>query len=282
MASDTSVSGPPTPMGPAEKPSAPPVHILSSPVARIYSVVHPALLLALCAARFEGLVENPTKELLSTLPWLTAIQLSYAVICLPPAGSTSTESSASAAADGKTSPRIPSGPSGGRHGKPSKRKHTNSWVCIWSRLLPATLSLALTFLLATPVLALVLVLFGAPLTTHNSETVLCAAHMAVLSATSLIYVHGTDRGAWNEVWGIARPADAVWGGALGSGLGAWFGAIPIPLDWDRPWQAFPITILVGAYIGYAFGSLLSRTPLLYGKRVQFTAEELGNKEKKTN
>jgi phosphatidylinositol glycan class F len=51
---------------------------------------------------------------------------------------------------------------------------------------------------------------------------------------------------------------------------------------DRPWQAFPITVLVGAYIGYALGSLLSRTPLLYGKRIQFTAEELDNREKKTN
>lgn len=55
--------------------------------------------------------------------------------------------------------------------------------------------------------------------------------MAVLSATALIYAHGLDRAVWNEVWGIARPADAVWGGALGTGLGAWFGAIPIPLDW---------------------------------------------------
>lgn len=55
--------------------------------------------------------------------------------------------------------------------------------------------------------------------------------MAVLSATALIYAHGLDRGVWNEVWGIARPADAVWGSALGTGLGAWFGAIPIPLDW---------------------------------------------------
>jgi phosphatidylinositol glycan class F len=81
------------------------------------------------------------------------------------------------------------------------------------------------------VLAILLVLFGAPLTTHNCETILGAAHMAVLSATALIYTHGLDRSVWNEVWGIARPADAVWGSALGTGLGAWFGAIPIPLDW---------------------------------------------------
>lgn len=55
--------------------------------------------------------------------------------------------------------------------------------------------------------------------------------MAVLSATALIYVHGVDGSVWKEVWGIARPADGVWGGALGTGVGAWFGAVPIPLDW---------------------------------------------------
>lgn len=55
--------------------------------------------------------------------------------------------------------------------------------------------------------------------------------MAFLSASGLVYAHGVDGLVWKEVWGIARPADAVWGGALGTGLGAWFGAIPIPLDW---------------------------------------------------
>lgn len=55
--------------------------------------------------------------------------------------------------------------------------------------------------------------------------------MAVLSATALVYVHGVDTSTWREVWGMARPADAVWGGALGTGVGAWFGAVPIPLDW---------------------------------------------------
>jgi phosphatidylinositol glycan class F len=96
---------------------------------------------------------------------------------------------------------------------------------------PAFLSFALTSLLATPLIAVLLVLFGAPLTTHNAETILCAAHMALLSATGLVYVHGVEASVWKEVWGIARPADAVWGSALGTGLGAWFGAIPIPLDW---------------------------------------------------
>lgn len=132
--------------------------------------------------------------------------------------------------------------------------------------------------------------------------------MAVLTSTALIYVHGVDGSVWKEVWGARRPADAVWGAALGTCVGAWFGAVPIPLDWyfslslslflswvffmldlvwgdngfevnvlicyvcrDRPWQAFPITILVGAYIGYSVGFGLGRT-VLFGKRLKIEEE----------
>ncbi|KAJ5115485.1 hypothetical protein NUU61_001244 [Penicillium alfredii] len=296
MASETasptvnSPSSTPT-QAPVEKPSTPPVNILPSPTARIYSLVHPALLLTLCTLRFEALVADPIRELLADLPWLAFLQITYVLICLPPAGTTPTEASFPAPTDGedkkKTPPRSPSGPGVTlRPGKPGLRRKQlagkHDFAGVWAKLMPAFLSLSLTFLLATPILAVLLVLFGAPLTTHNPETVLCAAHIALLCATALVYVHGVDGYVWKEVWGISRPADAVWGSALGTGLGAWFGAIPIPLDWDRPWQAFPITILVGAYIGYAVGSLLSRTPLLYGKRIQFTPVEDEEGEKKTN
>jgi GPI biosynthesis protein family Pig-F len=77
----------------------------------------------------------------------------------------------------------------------------------------------------------VLVLFGAPFSTHHAETALCAAHMAILSGAGLVYAHGVDVAAWNEVWACACPSDAVWGGAVGTGVGAWLGAVPIPLDW---------------------------------------------------
>lgn len=104
--------------------------------------------------------------------------------------------------------------------------------------------------------------------------------MALLASTALIYVHGVDGAVWREVWAFARPADAVWGGALGTALGAWFGAVPIPLDWDRPWQAFPITILTGAYFGFAVGSVVCRSSWLFGKWLEFTPEQ-DDRDKKT-
>ncbi|GAB1868094.1 hypothetical protein CAJAP_09173 [Camponotus japonicus] len=33
-------------------------------------------------------------------------------------------------------------------------------------------------------------------------------------------------------------------------LGTWLGAIVNPLDWDRPWQAWPIPCIIGALLGY--------------------------------
>ena len=56
---------------------------------------------------------------------------------------------------------------------------------------------------------------------------------------------------WQRVlaWGGGAafvPVDFLWfGGAWGSLAGAWMGAIPIPLDWDRPWQRWPVTCVAG-------------------------------------
>ncbi|RHZ54133.1 PIG-F family protein [Aspergillus thermomutatus] len=273
---------------PVMKPSAPPVNILPTQLARTYSFLHPAALLAILAVRFEALVAEPVAEMLNTLPFLALLQVTYVMICLPPAGSAPSSKTGSDSGSGATSPvgegddkekekrKLPL-----RAGKLSRRKTQSHSAGLSAKLTPALLSLTLTFLLATPVLAILLVLFGVPLTTHNAETVLCAAHMALLASTALIYVHGVDGAVWREVWAFARPADAVWGGALGTALGAWFGAVPIPLDWDRPWQAFPITILTGAYIGFAVGSVVSRSSWLFGRWLEFMPEQDEVEAKKT-
>ena len=38
-------------------------------------------------------------------------------------------------------------------------------------------------------------------------------------------------------------------------IGAWIAIIPIGLDWERPWQVYPLTIAVGSTIGYATARL---------------------------
>jgi hypothetical protein len=43
----------------------------------------------------------------------------------------------------------------------------------------------------------------------------------------------------------------------GTIMGAWLGAIPIPLDWDRWWQRWPITCFVSSTIGAVISMLIS-------------------------
>ncbi|KAL4991893.1 GPI biosynthesis protein family Pig-F-domain-containing protein [Aspergillus falconensis] len=256
---------------PKPQPSQPPVSILPTQFARVYALAHPALLLSLVAYRFPSVIENPISELLGNIPYLVGLQAVYVMGCLPPAGSEKDTPGAGSTEQSKSVKKVASTGALRRRGKPSPGP--SNWsaglVLVAWKLTPALLSLTLTALLATPVLSFLLILFGAPLTTHNALTFLCGAHLALLSAFPLIYTHGVDGSVWREIWGAARPLDAVWGGALGTCLGAWVGAVPIPLDWDRPWQAYPITILTGAYVGYALGMLLGRVKGVFGKRIEF-------------
>jgi phosphatidylinositol glycan class F len=132
-----------------EKPRTPPVNILPSPTAQIYSFVHPALLLTLCAFRFDALTANPARELLNSLPWLLLLQLSYVMICLPPVGTVPSPSSSKVTdmrspvpGDGerKSAPRSPSSRSVAlRPGKPGYRRKQqtgkNVWAGIWAKLM---------------------------------------------------------------------------------------------------------------------------------------------------
>lgn len=123
-------------------------------------------------------------------------------------------------------------------------------------------------ILSVPVLAGLQVLFGAPVTTHIPQTLLSSSHLAFLAVFPLVYVHGSDGERWREIVSVYSLIDEVFGAALGCFLGAWLGAVPIPLDWDREWQKWPVTIVTGAYMGYVVGKLAG-TWLFIGKRIEF-------------
>ena len=55
--------------------------------------------------------------------------------------------------------------------------------------------------------------------------------MALLMFQPLFYVYGVDAVMWREICSAFLPWDGVWGGTVGTMIGAWCGAIPIPLDW---------------------------------------------------
>lgn len=78
-------------------------------------------------------------------------------------------------------------------------------------------------------------------------------------------MRGVDAVAVQAVLGASAPLDATFGGLVGAVVGAWLGAVPIPLDWDREWQKWPVTVVVGTYLGYVLGSRVLGT-VWYGTR----------------
>ncbi|RFU78439.1 cytochrome p450 [Trichoderma arundinaceum] len=124
--------------------------------------------------------------------------------------------------------------------------------------------------ISTPVIHALFILFGAPFLDHALPTLLCAAHFSLLGIFPVIYARGVDSQALIAVAGVSTPLDETLGGLLGAVLGAWLGAVPIPLDWDREWQKWPVTIVCGLYAGSCLGSWLSGT-VFYGKRLGGTA-----------
>ncbi|KZZ87376.1 GPI biosynthesis protein Pig-F [Ascosphaera apis ARSEF 7405] len=233
-----------------------------SPLSRFYAPFHPLLLSSLFAASFPQLVRSPIDTLSASIIPLVALQSLYLVTCLPAAGTASGTSSTALSG------------SSGSDVKERKRHASHSQLTLARRISTSILSLLIPVIVGTPLLYTLTVLFGAPLTTHTLETLLLAAHMSILAGAPLVYVHGMDGGKWAQIVGLSMPWDGVFGGSLGVLVGAWFGAVPIPLDWDRAWQAYPITIITGAYIGYAVFSLLGRCPGIRGKVIRFNDEKV--------
>ena len=95
----------------------------------------------------------------------------------------------------------------------------------------ALLSITIALVAGTPLLSILLVLLGAPLTTHHAHTVLLGAHLALLSGPALVYARGIDAKTWRHIAALLVPLDDVMGATVGTLLGAWVGAVPIPLDW---------------------------------------------------
>lgn len=94
---------------------------------------------------------------------------------------------------------------------------------------------------------------------------MCCAHLAVLALFPIFYSRGANTAALQATFGLSAPIDQSFGGFVGAFVGAWLGAVPIPLDWDREWQQWPVTIVVGVYLGYLIGSKVLGT-VFFGKQ----------------
>ncbi|KAH9997006.1 GPI biosynthesis protein family Pig-F-domain-containing protein [Russula vinacea] len=131
---------------------------------------------------------------------------------------------------------------------------------------------------ASLALYVVIILFGAPFIEYVPHTALLASLLAIYAIFPPAYVLGPprlglpflsastgDAVVQNDHWvrifaerEARKPHErALLYPTYGTLLGAWVGVIPIGLDWDRPWQAYPLTPAAGASLGYIIGALLA-------------------------
>ncbi|KAF8777652.1 Phosphatidylinositol-glycan biosynthesis class like protein [Argiope bruennichi] len=114
------------------------------------------------------------------------------------------------------------------------------------------------------------ILFGAPVFEVYLDTLYFSVLMTLLTAYPLMwYFFFCD--SQNAVLKILSDSkfDNLTESYLHSIIlwtvfGAWIGAFPIPLDWDRPWQTWPITCCIGASLGNSIIHFIIGFKLIYG------------------
>ncbi|KAG8857064.1 hypothetical protein FRB96_005994 [Tulasnella sp. 330] len=128
-------------------------------------------------------------------------------------------------------------------------------------------------MITTPIIYVLLVLFGAPLTSHCVQTFLLSTLLSLLcvytpayalgmpswsATTSSAFMHRLNYVRLFSEVSIRTHLDrALVYPILGTLVGCWLGAIPLPLDWDRPWQAWPLVPAYMAILGHIVGSAFS-------------------------
>mmetsp|Transcript_20949 Transcript_20949/g.39833 ORF Transcript_20949/g.39833 Transcript_20949/m.39833 type:complete len:228 (+) Transcript_20949:300-983(+) len=105
------------------------------------------------------------------------------------------------------------------------------------------------------------VIYGAPLVDRFLLTHLWSWLLSTLTAAPTACVLGWHSNVWRTLYAKSAPTTcteiALCVPPHFTLLGAWIGAWPVPLDWDRDWQVWPFPCIAGAVIGNAFGHVIS-------------------------
>ncbi|XP_011257021.1 glycosylphosphatidylinositol anchor biosynthesis protein 11 [Camponotus floridanus] len=124
----------------------------------------------------------------------------------------------------------------------------------WMKNLKEILKFLLTAFILSIVYYIIIILFGAPVLTDHEETTMLVFTLIILTFVATSLHVGVDN-ALDILMGIYSQKNNILADALrtiiqATILGTWLGAIVNPLDWDRPWQAWPIPCIIGALLGY--------------------------------
>ncbi|KAH8964061.1 hypothetical protein BDL97_04G044300 [Sphagnum fallax] len=135
---------------------------------------------------------------------------------------------------------------------------TSKTRSVWWSLGCGLLSLPVGMVVA----ALVALAFGAPTSFEfAARTWHWACLMSSLTVLPAAIVLGASWTDWQRVFAFTKPHGgvelAICIPAHGAALGAWVGAWPMPLDWERPWQEWPVCCTYGAGGGYLLGLVVT-------------------------
>ncbi|OWZ04481.1 Protein kinase [Phytophthora megakarya] len=128
--------------------------------------------------------------------------------------------------------------------------------------------------LGLPVFHVIIVMFGAPVVDLWERTLLLAVLLSSCVTMPLALHFGCDPRKWQDLLlelSVNNKEELyLVCSSFGALVGVYVGALPIPLDWDRPWQQWPLTCVYGTLFGHAAGIVTS--VVLEAKSKTFTAK----------
>lgn len=106
-----------------------------------------------------------------------------------------------------------------------------------------------------------IILFGAPVLDSHEETLMLSTLLTLLTVFPLI-VHTGVEAAMQLLFGVKTYSkdtiiEMLVNNAILTICGAWLGAVVIPLDWNTPWQVWPIPCYLGAIGGFLLSNVLT-------------------------
>ncbi|XP_038904140.1 phosphatidylinositol-glycan biosynthesis class F protein [Benincasa hispida] len=106
------------------------------------------------------------------------------------------------------------------------------------------------------------IVLGAPVgAQYFVKTLNWSLVMSLFNIVPSACVFGSSWRDWQRLFAYTKPNGTIDHmiciPAHGAIIGAWFGAWPMPLDWERPWQEWPICVSYGAILGYSIAMVAS-------------------------
>ena len=108
---------------------------------------------------------------------------------------------------------------------------------------------------------LLAILLGAPLTRQFYETLVWSTLQACFTVLPVFLLHGVNL---KDLWRIfvagvveSKTERVIRTCGVWSMIGTMVGVSAFPLDWDEPWQEYPLPIVVMCTVGFFVGAAFS-------------------------